>query len=148
MRLTRRDGLATLFVSVAAVLYGLWLTGTAMADMSTRVLGTIVFGLGWAACTSNQTEMAFVYGVGGRRRAPMAYVVIASIVGAVALVAGIITLLGANEAMLVTLVAATITLWAMSTVRHAIARETRVTEAHSPKPLTRPHGVRTSSATP
>jgi hypothetical protein len=44
MRLTRRDGLATLFVSVAAVLYGLWLTGTAMADMSTRVLGTIVFG--------------------------------------------------------------------------------------------------------
>jgi len=135
VRLTWRDGLATLFVSVAAVLYGLWLTGTAMPDVSTRLLGTIVFGLGWAACTSNQTEMAFVYGVGGRRRATMAYMVIASIVGAVALVAGIITLVGANEVMLASLVAATITLWAMSTARHAIPRETRVAEAHDPGAL-------------
>jgi uncharacterized membrane protein YphA (DoxX/SURF4 family) len=61
-------------------------------------------------------------------------VVVASIVGAVALVAGIITLLGANEAMLVTLVAAAITLrdHAVGDV-HGPARDrpgTPVTEEH------------------
>ncbi len=47
-------------------------------------------------------------------------VVIASVIGAAALVAGVITLVTANEGMLATLVAAMIALWAMSTIRHAI----------------------------
>jgi hypothetical protein len=125
MRLKWRDGLATLFVAGAAVFYALWVTGTAMPGMSTRAAGWIVFGLGWAACTSNKNELTVMYGVGGRR-APLPYVVIASILGAVALVAGIIALVSANEAMLATLVAAMVALWAMSTVRHAIAGETRI----------------------
>jgi hypothetical protein len=112
-----------LFVAAAAVLYGLWLTGAGAPGMSGRVLGAVVFGLGWAACTVNQAEMAVVYGAGTRRRAPMAYVVIASILGIVALVAGVTTLVSGNEAMLATLVSAMIVLWGMATIRHAIARE-------------------------
>jgi hypothetical protein len=124
MRLTRKDGLASLFVVAAAVLYGLWLTETAVPGMSTRALALIIFGLGWAACTGNQAQMAIVYGVSGRRPAT-AYVVIASVIGAAALVAGIITLVTANEAMLAALVAAMIALWAMSTIRHAITSNTK-----------------------
>jgi hypothetical protein len=115
MRLTWRDGLATLFVAGAAVLYALWLAP------STRVLGAVVFTLGFAGCMSDQAEMAGVYGAEGRRRAPMAYVVVASLVGAVALVAGIVTLVGASETALGVLVAAIVALWAMATVRHALA---------------------------
>jgi uncharacterized membrane protein YphA (DoxX/SURF4 family) len=91
--------------------------------MSTRALALIVVGLGWAACTSNRAEMAIVYGVRGRRP-PTAYVVIASVIGAAALVVGIITLVTANAAMLATSVAAMIALWAMSTIRHAITSNT------------------------
>jgi hypothetical protein len=119
MRLTWRDALATLFVAAAAALYALWQTGTAVAGMSTRVLGAVVFGLGWAGCMSDQREMASVYGADGRRRAPMAYVVIASLLGAVALVAGIMTLIGASETLLAILVATTVALWVLATIRHA-----------------------------
>jgi len=53
----------------------------------------------------------------------MAYVVPASLVGSVAFVAGIVTLVSANETTLALLVAATVTLWAMSTVRHPTVGE-------------------------
>jgi hypothetical protein len=125
MRLTWRDALATLFVAAAAALYGLWQTGTAGAGMSTRVLGAVVFGLGWAGCMSDQGEMASVYGAAGRRRSPMAYVVVASLLGAVALLAWIMTLLSASGTMLAVLVAATIALWVLATVRHAMTSQGR-----------------------
>jgi len=122
MRLTWRDGVATVFVAAAAVGFGLWVTGIAIARASTRVLGVVILGLGWAACTINQREMAVVYGVDrNRRRPPMAYIVLASALGVVSLVAGIWALVGANEAMLATLVTAMVALWAMSTVRHGLA---------------------------
>ena len=70
MRLTWRDGVATVFVAAAAVGYGLWVTGIAMPGVSARVLGACVLGLGWAACTINQREMAVVYGVDSNRRRP------------------------------------------------------------------------------
>ena len=108
MRLTwKRDGLASMFVVAAAVLYALWVTDTGLTGMSTRALGAAVFVLGWAACTSNKAEMAILYGVDRARGRPsMLYVVAASILGAVAFVAGIIALVSANEAMLATLVIA------------------------------------------
>ena len=137
MRLTWRDGVASLFVAAAAVLYGLWLTGTAMTGTSIRVLGAVVFAFGWLACTSNAAEMAVVYGAGCNRHAPMAYVVPASLIGGVALVAGVMTLVTASEAMLAILVAATVALWAMSTVRHAIAGETPEINRPVRRPLDR-----------
>jgi FtsH-binding integral membrane protein len=121
MRLGWRDGSASLFVIAAGVLYALWQSGTALQGMSTRALGAVVFALGCAACMIDRAEMAVVYGVGGRRRAPMAYIVVASVLGFAALVAGVITLVSVNETMLAILVATTVTLWAMSTVRHATA---------------------------
>jgi hypothetical protein len=123
MRLSWRDALATGFVTVAAMLYALWLTGTGMSG-STRVIGGMVFVLGWAACTSNKAEMTYVYGPPGRKRPPMAYVVVASVMGFAALTAGVITLVSASEAMLTVLVSAIVALWAMSTLRHTLEPRT------------------------
>ena len=72
MRFTVRDGLATVFVPAAGVVYLLWVTGAAMTGWSARVVAVVVFGLGWAACVTDQKQMAVVYGAvrgaGGRRR--------------------------------------------------------------------------------
>ena len=135
MRLTwKRDGLASLFVVAGAVLYALWVTDTGLTGMSTRALGAAVFVLGWAACTSNKAEMAIVYGVDRERRPSMPYVVAASILGAVALVAGIIALVSANEAMLATLVITMGALWIIATLRHASTQDAKAND-EIPAPL-------------
>lgn len=136
MRLTlKRDGLASLFVVIAAAIYAVWVTETGLTGMSTRALGTAVFVLGWAACTRNKAEMAIVYGADRARRRPsMPYVVAASILGAVAFVAGIIALVSANEAMLATLVIATGALWVIATLRHAFAPDVKAGD-EIPAPL-------------
>jgi hypothetical protein len=138
MRLTWRDALATLFVVAAAALYGLWQAGAVAVGVSTRVLGAVVFGLGWAGCMSDQREMASVYGAGGHRRAPMAYAVLASLLGVVALAAGIMTLVSVSEAMLAILVAATVALWLLATVRHAMAGEGRPSRKPGREPTRTP----------
>ncbi len=119
MRLSWRDGLATAS-SVQCVLYILWLSGVDV--LGPRALAGVVFGLGLAASVT-----AVVYGVGaGLLRASKLYLAIASLIGLVALIAGVIAIANVNEAMLATLVAATVVLWAMSTVRHMLPTETRV----------------------
>jgi hypothetical protein len=122
MRLTMKDALATLAVAAAASIYGLWASGAAMSSASTRLVAAVVFALGWAACTSATAEIKSIYGPDTRRRPAMTYVVAASVVGGVALVAGLLALVTASEAMLATLVVSTIVLWAMATIRHAVAR--------------------------
>ncbi len=137
MHLTQKDARATLWVAAAGVFYGLWLTGIVAPDMSTRVVAGIVFALGWLGCTSDVDGMKAVFGVDGERRPSMTYVVIASLVGTMALVAGVLAIVGANEPLLATLVAATVILWLMSTVRHAIARPTELKNEHVVSPLGR-----------
>jgi hypothetical protein len=120
MRLTWRDGLATMFVVAAAILYALWLGGIEVFGMGIRGLGGTVLALGLAASVT-----AVVYGVGaGLLRAPKVYLAIASALGLVALVSGVFTLVNASEPMFGLLVAATVALWMMATVRHAIKTET------------------------
>jgi hypothetical protein len=120
MRLTVRDGLATVFVAAAAAVYLLWVTGAAMTGWSVRVAAAVVFGLGWAACVTDQKQMAVVYGAAARggRQPPAAYVVLVSGIGALALVAGVIALVAGSAAMLATLVASMGGLWVIATARH------------------------------
>ncbi len=123
MRLTWRDGLATVFVFVAVLLYVSWLAGMELLGTSSaRIVGGVVLGLGLAASVT-----AVVYGVGaGLFRASKAYLALASMIGLAALVAGVIALVSGNEMMLGALVFATAALWAMSTVRHMLETGTRV----------------------
>jgi formate/nitrite transporter FocA (FNT family) len=121
MRLTWRDGVATALVAAAVVLYGLWLSGVAMADVSTRLVALVVFGLGMAACIANQREMAEVFGATREGpRPPMTYVVLATAAGVVILAAGIAAMVTATELMLAVLVAAMVVLWLAATSRHAL----------------------------
>jgi hypothetical protein len=120
MRLTRKDLRASVVVVGAVVFYTLWLTGTAAADMSTRVVAAIVFALGWLGCTSDADQMKVVFGVEGKRP-PLLYVVLASMVGGIALVAGTIAIIWSNEVMLATLIVAMTALWIAATARHQIA---------------------------
>lgn len=119
MRLTWRDGLATVFMAAAVALYALWLTDTAPIDLSTRALGGIVLGLGFAGCMTVGDRMMEVFGAGKPRIAPLGYVVVASAVGGVALVAAIVALVAASEVAVAILVGAIVVLWVMSTIRHA-----------------------------
>lgn len=120
MRLTRKDVRAAVVVIGAIVFYTLWVTGTVAADMSTRVVAAIVFALGWLGCTSDVDQMKVVFGVEGTRP-PLLYVVLASLTGGVALVAGAIAIIWGNEAMLATLVIAMAGLWIATTARHQIS---------------------------
>ncbi len=136
MHLTIRDGLATLFVVTAAVVYLAWLAGAAMTGWSVRGIAIVVFALGFAACLTDQKQMAVVYGAqrdGPQRdgpQPPVSYVVLTSAVGAVALVAGVITLVTGSSAMLAAVAAAVAGLWLLATGRHAL---TRVPGGHVPR---------------
>lgn len=119
MSLSWRDIMATCFVGTAVLTYVWWLTGTGPAGISgPRAAAAVIFGLGIAACYSDQQQMTGVYGAGGHVRAPMPYVVITSVLGGAALGAGVIAMITGSSAMIATLTAAMAALWAISIVRH------------------------------
>jgi hypothetical protein len=119
MSLTWKDGLASVFVGAAVVLYMLSQGGTTVAGLSgPRALAVAIFGLGIGGCYTAKSQMEAVYGVGGRPRPPLLYVVLASVLGGVMLVAGIVAIYGGSTAALATLTAAMIALWALASIRH------------------------------
>ncbi len=119
MRLNWRDWVATLCVAVAAALYGLWLAGAILTGTSgVKVVAGTVLALGVIA-----SAFAVVPGFGRLMGGSKPYLVIASLLGVGALVAGIVTLVNGEEAVLAILVVTTIVLWAIATVRHVRASE-------------------------
>jgi hypothetical protein len=115
MRLSWRDALATVFVGIGAGLYILWLAGIEVAGP--RVLAGVILGLGLAASVT-----AVVYGVGaGLLHASKVYLGAASVLGLIALIAGLMAVVAVDEPMLAVLVIATVALWLMSTVRHGMS---------------------------
>lgn len=119
MSLTWKDGLATVFVGAAAVLYLLSQGGTTVAGLSgPRATAVAIFGLGVGGCYTAKSHMEDVYGVGGRPRPPLLYVVLASVLGGVMLVSGIVAFSGGSASALATLTGAMVALWALATIRH------------------------------
>jgi hypothetical protein len=123
MRLTWKDALATLFVGAAAMLYLLSAGGTAQ-PAAPRGLAVGIFALGIGACYTAKSQMAAVYGVDGRARPPLSYVVLVSVLGAVTLLAGILAILTGGSVALATLTAGMVALWAVSTARHLLSHTT------------------------
>jgi hypothetical protein len=132
MRLTWRDGLATLLVAAAVVLYALWAGNALMPGVSTRWMTVIAFALGMAACTANQRELGEVYGASEEGPRPSGlYIALATALGIVMLAAGVLAFVLASEAMLAALVTAMIVLWLIATARHALAGRHRQLRAHT-----------------
>jgi hypothetical protein len=119
MRLTWKDGLATLATGAAVALYLLWTNGSAAQGLSVRGIASLTLALGFVACASVGSNMSSVYVPGEEATTSRVYSVVMTIVGVVTLVAGIIAIVGANEAALGTMVVAMIVLWLVASLRHA-----------------------------
>ena len=128
MRLTRKDALPTVVTAAALGLYVLWLAGTQLVE-SPRALGLVVLALGWVGCMSVGQRMGEIYGVDTPRRVPVVYMVGMSLVGATAVVAGVVTGVSGNETALAILVTSTVVLWVVTTVRHAVGGGRAIREA-------------------
>ena len=138
MRLPRSDQIATALVAVAATAFGLWLAGVDALGMSdTRVVAAVVLGLGFVASAA-----AVVPGFDELLHAAKTYLVVASLLGLAALVAGVWALVADSGPMLSVLMAATVVLWVMATVRHARLAETARAAQEPPAPSAAPRAHR------
>ena len=117
MHLSWRDWLATALVAAASVYYVMFAAGSELLGASSpKLVAGVTLVLGFISSFT-----AVVYGVGeGLMRANKVYLAITSVLGLAALVTGLIALFTGNEAALAGLVASTVVLWVMSTVRHAL----------------------------
>jgi hypothetical protein len=120
MRLTWRDAVTSVLVGAAVIVYVLWAAGIALTTVSPTAIGVGVFALGWAACVANQRGTAVVYGVDRTKsRTTTTYAVATSVLGAVALLAGIAAIFTGSEPFVVVLLGALVALWLAATARHA-----------------------------
>ncbi|GII06012.1 hypothetical protein [Planobispora takensis] len=119
MRLTWKDAVATAVAGVNVAVYAAFLQGADLPVIS-GVRGAtatiLVLGLVGGCALSAADEL---YG-GERTPATRLFTVVASLLGVTALVAGIIGLVAASEVALAVLFYATIALWLISTLRHAL----------------------------
>ena len=126
MRLTWKDGLATIFVGSAVAVYGFWMAGVEVFGLaSARAVALVVLILGVAGCFAARSFFEAIYGIGQSSRPPTPYVVVVTTIGIVALAAAIIALIGAGTAALTILVIAMVALWAMATLRHLSMNRSR-----------------------
>ena len=116
MRFGRRDLIATVCVVAGVLVYALWAANHPLPGLSSvRVVALFVLGTGVAASASAVVP-SFTQLLHGSKT----YMAITSVVGAVALVAGIIAVFRETDVMLHLLVAATVALWIIATVRHTL----------------------------
>jgi hypothetical protein len=116
MRLPRRDIIATCAVGAAVVLYVLWLADATLSGMSgTRATGLAVLALGFVASAT-----AVVPGFDDLMHGNKVYLACTSVLGLVALAAGVVTLWSASSTALAVLVTALAALWVISTWHHTL----------------------------
>ena len=133
MHLKWRDLLATVFVAAGALVYLLWLAGVgSQGETEVRAVTVIVLVLGFGASAS-----AVVPGFDGLWHGSRLYLAVSSLLGLAAFAAGVAALVTGHEEMLGVLVATTVVLWAISTLRHTTAAGSeglRATGPGSPVP--------------
>jgi hypothetical protein len=114
MHLSWRDGLATVLVGLAVVAYGAWALDSGFVGRNEAdSVAVAVLALGVAASVS-----AVVPGFDELWHGSGRYLVVASALGLVALVAGVLAIIWSDAVALSILVISTAALWAMSTARH------------------------------
>jgi hypothetical protein len=115
MRLTWKDAVSTVFMAAIVVIYVAFLNSTtAWLISSARGTAGAVLVLGMVGGCGMSAAAAQYQG----KRA-WAYTSFASVLGATALVAGVIALITASTAALAILVVVTLALWLLATARHA-----------------------------
>ena len=116
MSLPKKDVVATVLVAAAAAVYLLWLAGAAPPGLDgPRATGLVVLALGFVASAT-----AVVPGFDQLMHGAKAYLVGTSLLGAVALVAGVLVLVSASEAALTVTICTMVVLWAVATTHHVL----------------------------
>jgi hypothetical protein len=120
MRLTWRDLATTLFMGAVIALYVAHLRGAeGWLFSSTRGATTGVLVLGAVGgCALSRAGDLYVAGQSGLK---LAVTMFSTALGVTALVAGVVALIAASGGALAVLFGATMALWLVSTVRHALA---------------------------
>ena len=130
MKLQKRDLIATCLVAVAAVVYATWAMGAMPSSLDTvRVSGAIVLALGFAASAT-----AVVPTFGQLMHGNRAYLALTSVLGVVALVAGVMMLVGSSGAALTAVMVAMLALWLISTVHHSQLAKNRPVQSTADQP--------------
>jgi hypothetical protein len=120
MRLTWKDAVSTVFMAAIVIIYAAFLNSTtAWLISSARGTAAVVLVLGMAGGCGMSAAPEQHQDNGAR-----AYTSFASVLGAAALVAGVIALITASTVALATLVVATLALWLAATARHALTPRT------------------------
>lgn len=112
MHFPKRDLLATGMVAVACLVYVLW---TLDVVGNVRVAGIVILVCGFAASAS-----AVVPGFNDLLQGNRAYLVVTSLIGVVAVIAGAAVMVAASETGLSLVLAAMVALWAIATVHHVL----------------------------
>lgn len=116
MRLLKKDIIATVLVTVAVVLYVLWLADVTPPGMSsTRVTGMVILGLGFVA-----SAIAVVPGFDQLVHGNKVYLAVTSLLGLVALIAGVVLLASASGTALGVVMGTMVVLWAIATAHHTL----------------------------
>lgn len=123
MNLQKRDVVATGLVAVAGLIYVLWLLDSVPSALSdVRATGAIILALGFAA-----SAIAVVPGFGELLRGNRAYLTVTSLLGLVALVAGVVMLVSASQTALAVVMLAMITMWLIATIHHSLLAKSTAT---------------------
>ena len=129
MRYPRRDRIASLCVAAAVIAYAAWrVLAEQPSEMNVRLMAGVVLALGVAA-----SAIAVVPGFEELLHSSKVYLAIASLVGLAAALAGVLALTGSDTTMLAVLVALTVVMWVMATLRHMVP-----TGSHHRADATRP----------
>ena len=116
MNLQKRDLVATGLVAAAGVIYLLWLLDALPTAMSgVRATGTVILALGFAASAT-----AVVPTFGQLLHGNKVYLAVTSLLGVLALIAGVVVLVGPSETALAVVMAAMLAMWLIATIHHSL----------------------------
>ena len=119
MRLTWKDVVSTLFMVVIVAVYVAFLDGTSRWLISSArgtACAVLVLGIVGGCALSSAADLY----TGPQSRSTQAFAALATLGGVTALVAGVAAVITGSTVALAILVAATIALWLIATMRHAL----------------------------
>ena len=119
MRLTWKDVVATVFMVVIVAAYVAFLDGTSLWLISSArgtACAVLVLGIVGGCALSSAADLY----TGPQTRSTQAFAALATLGGIIALVAAVAAMVTGSTVALAILVAATIALWLIATMRHAL----------------------------
>ena len=124
MTLQKRDLVATGLVAAAGVIYLLWLLDTLPTAMSgVRVAGAVILALGFAASAT-----AVVPTFGQLLHGNRVYLAVTSLLGLVALIAGVVMLVESSQTAMAVVMVAMVAMWLIATIHHSLLAKTTLPE--------------------